>query len=96
MRGFELAAQRLLGVVQPRANGAQADAGHDQQDLRHEIIAQMAAFCGRWARSCGIALADEGEPAAIGDHFWYDDGLHQWPQVEASKNKTNPGKRIAK
>ena len=53
-------------------------AGNDKQEARDEIIGRMASYCGRWARRCGIALADDGEPVAIGDHFWYDDGTWDW------------------
>lgn len=55
-------------------------AGHDKQEDRDEIIGKMAMFCGRWARRCGIALTDEGEPSTIGDEFWYDDGVWAWHQ----------------
>lgn len=39
----------------------------------------MAAYCGRLAAQCGLELANQGVPEEIGDHFWYDDGEHEWP-----------------
>jgi hypothetical protein len=49
-----------------------------QQSERQACIALVAAFCGRLARRSGLMLANEGEPEAIGSHFWYDDGTHAW------------------
>ncbi len=55
-------------------------AGNDEQEVRDQIIGTMAAYCGRWARRCGLTLADDGEPTMMGDHFWYDDGAWAWHQ----------------
>jgi hypothetical protein len=51
---------------------------HRDTATRDRCIAAMASYCGRWARRCGIPLADEGEPEPNADHFWYDDGAHAW------------------
>lgn len=53
-----------------------ADAGR-----RQEVIDAMAAYCGRLAAQCGLELAEQGEPAELGDHFWYDDGACPWPEA---------------
>jgi hypothetical protein len=50
-----------------------------EAERRQEAIDAMAACCGRLAAQCGLELADQGEPAELGDHFWYDDGACQWP-----------------
>ena len=44
-----------------------------------QIQAAVAAYCGRLAAQCGLQLADQGSPDEIGEHFWYDDGEHEWP-----------------
>ncbi len=48
-------------------------------ELRQQVIAATAAYCGRLAAQCGLELADEGSPQELGDHFWYDDGEIEWP-----------------
>lgn len=54
---------------------------HRNAGSRDMYIAAMAAYCGGWARRCGIALGAQGEPEQIGEHFWYDDGVWQWHQA---------------
>ncbi|MGC3967130.1 MAG: hypothetical protein QM775_07080 [Pirellulales bacterium] len=48
------------------------------------LLDAMARYCGRLAAQCGLTLADEGTPSAIGRHFWYDDGTHPW--TDAAKD----------
>lgn len=52
---------------------------HAEKSKRDEGVTAMAEFCGRLAARCGLTLADEGQPEAIGNHFWYDDGTVAWP-----------------
>jgi hypothetical protein len=47
---------------------------------RPAVVEAMARHVGRLAAQCGIAMADEGEPEPIGDHFWYDE-THEWPEA---------------
>lgn len=55
---------------------------HYAGEKQHEQIqAAVAAYCGRLAARCRLQLADQGQPAGIGEHFWYDDGEHEWPAV---------------
>lgn len=57
---------------------------HAEKERRQEGIDAMAAYCGRLAARCGLELADQGEPAELGDHFWYDDGACAWPAAARS------------
>lgn len=41
----------------------------------------MASYAGRLAARVGIEPANEGEAKGIGEHFWYDDGAHEWPEA---------------
>jgi hypothetical protein len=50
-----------------------------EKRIRPEVVTAMACYCGRLAAKCGIELADDGSPAQIGDHFWWDDGVCDWP-----------------
>ena len=34
--------------------------------------------CREFARSCGLELTDDGEPATLAGSFWYDDGAERW------------------
>jgi len=45
-----------------------------------EIAIQRAvyAFCRDLARDAGLSLANQGEPAAVHQGFWYDDGTVAW------------------
>jgi hypothetical protein len=39
----------------------------------------FSVYCASWARRCGLALADRGEPEVFAGHFWYDDEPEPWP-----------------
>jgi hypothetical protein len=49
--------------------------------MHNEITNAVNAYCGRLAAQCGLQLASEGAPEPIGDHFWYDDGVCEWPKT---------------
>lgn len=51
---------------------------HAEKQKRQEGLDALARFCGALAARCGVELADQGTPERIGDHFWYDDGEHEW------------------
>lgn len=51
--------------------------------LREAINVATAVYCSRWARRCGLELADGGTPEAIADHFWYDDDPCPWHRAAA-------------
>ena len=63
---------RLLGYF------CYASVENSETELREQIIAAMADFCGRWARACELPLGNEGQPESLGEHFWYEDGVHAW------------------
>lgn len=51
---------------------------HREPEIFKKYISAMAAYCGSWARRCGLKLASDGIPESIGSHFWYDDEAHNW------------------
>ena len=55
--------------------------GREQEERRALHIAAMAEYCGRWARRCELPLGSDDTPATIGEHFWYDDGTHDWHEA---------------
>ena len=66
-------------------------------ELRQQVIAAMAAYCGRLAAQCGLVLADQGSPQEIEDHFWYDDGECEWPAAarKAFAESSRPAQPMA-
>ena len=62
----------------------------EKTKFRRGIEAEVNAYCGRWARRCGINLGNDGVPQYIGNHFWYDDepvawsdeARHAWDQAQ--------------
>lgn len=63
----------LLGYR--RYTNAPEGGSPDAESLR----AALANYGYRLAERCGLATADAGEPADIGQHFWYDDCPVEWP-----------------
>ncbi len=44
-------------------------------------------YCLRWARECGLELADEGEVPRIVSEAWYDDGAIGWSTFAKPRKK---------
>ena len=56
------------------------------EERRNALTAALAKFCGQLARRCGIALASEGEPESLGEHFWYDNEPTEWHKAAHNAN----------
>ena len=50
----------------------------DEPECRSPYATAMSDFCARYARRCRLPLANDGQPAEIANHFWYDDCPDDW------------------
>ncbi|QDU31772.1 hypothetical protein ETAA8_69320 [Anatilimnocola aggregata] len=54
-------------------------AGDVDAALHEKVVDAIVVYAARHAQTAGLVLADCGEPASLGKHFWYDDGEAAWP-----------------
>jgi len=58
---------------------------YEDEGIRDIINSRMNAYCGSWARTCGLSLSNISTPEKLTGLFWYDDGLETWsPTVQAA------------
>ena len=51
---------------------------HPDEGCRESLSAKMNAYCGAWAKACGLALSNSGSVRSLASLDWYDDGLEAW------------------